>query len=106
VEPAFTRLQPGILEAECERSLATHESGTQHKERGIYDIGVIGTEILVHDCQKVKDTGYPVKWQIRKGQTHSESSRENWAIPVSVEEVVQDVDILFLSSSKGVSSAA
>src|SRR6267142_2519115 len=62
------------------------------------NIGVIGTgDIGAVIVKKLRDTGYPVKMANSKGpDSLRELSAKTGAIPVSVEEVVQDVDILFL----------
>src|SRR5260370_38236990 len=62
------------------------------------NIGVIGTgDIGAVIVKKLRDAGYPVKMANSKGpDSLSELSAKTGAIPVSVEEVVQDVDILFL----------
>jgi predicted dinucleotide-binding enzyme len=61
-------------------------------------IGVIGTgDIGVVIVKKLRDAGYPVKMANSKGpDSLRELAAKTGAIPVSVEEVVQDVDILFL----------
>jgi len=47
--------------------------------------------------KKLRDAGYPVKMANSKGpDSLRELAAKTGAIPVSVEEVVQDVDILFL----------
>ena len=62
------------------------------------NIGVIGTgDIGAVIVKKSKDAGYPVKMANSKGpDSLGELAAKTGAIPVSVEEVVQDVDILFL----------
>jgi len=62
------------------------------------NVGVIGTgDIGAVIVKKLRDTGYPVKMANSKGpDSLRELSAKTGAIPVSVEEVVQDVDILFL----------
>src|SRR5258705_9013283 len=62
------------------------------------NIGVIGTgDIGAVIVKKVRDAGYPVKMANSKGpDSLRELAAKTGAIPVSVEEVVQDVDILFL----------
>ncbi len=61
-------------------------------------IGVIGTgDIGAVIVKKLRDAGYPVKMANSKGpDSLREFAAKTGAIPVSVEEVVQDVDILFL----------
>src|SRR6266436_2743732 len=62
------------------------------------NIGVIGTgDIGAVIVKKLRDAGYLVKMANSKGpDSLRELSAKTGAIPVSVEEVVQDVDILFL----------
>src|SRR6266403_2087274 len=62
------------------------------------NIGVIGTgDIGAVIVKKLRDAGYPVKMANSKGpDSLREFAAKTGAIPVSVEEVVQDVDILFL----------
>jgi len=62
------------------------------------NIGVIGTgDIGAVIVKKLRDAGYLVKVANSKGpDSLRELSAKTGAIPVSVEEVVQDVDILFL----------
>jgi 8-hydroxy-5-deazaflavin:NADPH oxidoreductase len=62
------------------------------------NIGVIGTgDIGAVIVKKLRDAGYPVKMTNSKGpDSLTELAAKTGAIPVSVEEVVQDVDILFL----------
>src|SRR6266446_4253041 len=62
------------------------------------NIGVIGTgDIGAVILKKLRDAGYPVKMANSKGpDSLRELSAKTGAIPVSVEEVVQGVDILFL----------
>src|SRR6267154_5564466 len=62
------------------------------------NIGMIGTEdINAVTVKKLRDAGYPVKIANSKGlDSLRELSAKTGAIPVSVEEVVQDIDILFL----------
>ena len=62
------------------------------------NIGVIGTgDIGAVIVKKLRDAGYPVKMANSKGpDSLRELAAKTGAIPVSVEEVVQDVDILFL----------
>src|SRR5258708_18865439 len=60
---------------------------------GVIGIGDIGAVIV----KKLRDAGYSVKMANSKGpDSLRELSAKTGAIPVSVEEVVQDVDILFL----------
>src|SRR5713226_8993996 len=60
---------------------------------GVIGIGDIGAVIV----KKLRDAGYPVKMANSKGpDSLRELAAKTGAIPVSVEEVVQDVDILFL----------
>src|SRR5882757_8640838 len=62
------------------------------------NIGVIGTgDIGAVIVTKLRDAGYPVKMANSKGpDSLRELAAKTGAITVSVEEVVQDVDILFL----------
>jgi 8-hydroxy-5-deazaflavin:NADPH oxidoreductase len=62
------------------------------------NIGVIGTgqigEVII---KKLRDAGYPVKMANARGPEPLKNLAANTgAIPVSVEQVVQDVDILFI----------
>src|SRR5437879_4312711 len=60
---------------------------------GVIGIGDIGAVIV----KKLRDAGYSVKMANSKGpDSLRELAAKTGAIPVSVEEVVQDVDILFL----------
>jgi len=63
------------------------------------NIGVIGTgDIGALIVRKLRDAGYPVKMANSKGpDSLRELAAKTGAIPVSVEEVVQDVDILFFA---------
>ena len=65
-------------------------------------IGVIGPgEIGAVILRKLRDAGYPVKMANSKGpDSLRKLASETGAKPASVEEVVQDVDILFISSHK------
>ena len=61
-------------------------------------VGVIGPgdigEVIV---RKVKDQSYPVKMANSRGpESLKDLAAKTGAIPVSVEQVVQDVDVLFL----------
>src|SRR5712672_214233 len=60
--------------------------------------GVIGTgDIGAVIVKKLRDAGYPVKMANSKGpESLKDLAAKTGAIPVSVEEVVQGVDILFL----------
>jgi len=62
------------------------------------NIGLIGPgDIGAVIVKKLRDAGYPVKMANSKGpDSLRELAAKTGAIPVSVEEVVQDVDILFL----------
>src|SRR6202008_4031566 len=62
------------------------------------NIGIIGTgqigEVII---RKLRGVGYPVKMaNSRSPESLKDLAADTGAIPVSVEEVVQDVDILFL----------
>jgi 8-hydroxy-5-deazaflavin:NADPH oxidoreductase len=62
------------------------------------NIGVIGTgqigEVII---RKLRDPGYPVKMANSRGPESLKNLAANTgAIPVSVEQVVQDVDMLFI----------
>jgi predicted dinucleotide-binding enzyme len=62
------------------------------------NIGVIGTgnigEVII---RKLRDVGYPVKMANSRGpQSLKDLAAKTGAMPVSVEQVVQDVDILFI----------
>src|SRR6201987_5613982 len=62
------------------------------------NIGIIGTgqigEVII---RKLRGVGYPVKMaNSRSPESIKDLAADTGAIPVSVEEVVQDVDILFL----------
>ena len=62
------------------------------------NIGVIGTgnigEVII---RKLRDVGYPVKMAHARGpESLKDLAAQTGAIPVSVEQVVQDVDMLFL----------
>src|SRR5258706_8709199 len=60
---------------------------------GVIGIGDIGAAIV----KKLRNAGYPVKMANSRGpDSLRELAAKTGAIPVSVEEVVQDVDILFL----------
>src|SRR6266850_4986934 len=60
---------------------------------GVIGIGDIGAVIV----KKLRDAGYPLKMANSKGPDSLRVlAAKTGAIPVSVEEVVQDVDILFL----------
>ena len=63
------------------------------------NIGVIGTgDIGGVIVKKLRDAGYPVKMANSKGpDSLRELAAKTGAIPVSVEKVVQDVDILFIA---------
>jgi len=63
------------------------------------NIGVIGPgnigEVII---RKLRDAGYPVKMANARGpESLKHLAKKTGAIPVSVEQVVQDVDILFLA---------
>src|SRR5258708_34477480 len=62
------------------------------------DIGLIGPgEIGAVIVKKLRDAGYPVKMANSKGpDSLRKLAAETGAKPVSVEEVVQDVDVLFI----------
>ena len=62
-------------------------------------IGVIGPgEIGAVILRKLRDAGYPVKMANSKGpDSLRKLAAETGAKPVSVEEVVQDVDVLFIA---------
>jgi len=97
---AFTRLTARYPERECERSLAHSRIREPEslRKRGIYEHWRDWNwRYWCSDRQKVKGYGYPVKMANSKGpDSLRELSAKTGAIPVSVEEVVQDVDILFL----------
>ncbi len=62
------------------------------------NIGVIGTgdigEVVI---RKLRDAGYPVKMANARGpESLKDLAAKTGAIPVSIEQVVQDVDILFI----------
>ena len=62
------------------------------------NIGVIGPgnigEVII---RKLRDSGYPVKMANARGpESLKDLAEKTGAIPVSVEQVVQDVDILFI----------
>ena len=62
------------------------------------NIGVIGTgnigEVII---RKLRDVGYPVKMAHARGpESLKDLAAQTGAIPVSVEQVVQDVDMLFI----------
>jgi 8-hydroxy-5-deazaflavin:NADPH oxidoreductase len=61
-------------------------------------IGVIGTgDIGAVIVRKLRNAGYAVKMANERGpKSLKDLAAKTGAIPVSVEEVVQDVDILFL----------
>src|ERR1700747_1785735 len=63
------------------------------------NIGVIGTgDIGGVIVKKLRDAGYPVKMANSKGpDSLRELAAKTGAIPVSVEKVAQDVDILFIA---------
>jgi 8-hydroxy-5-deazaflavin:NADPH oxidoreductase len=63
------------------------------------NIGVIGTgDIGGVIVKKLRDAGYPVKMANSRGpESLRELAAKTGAIPVSVEKVVQDVDILFIA---------
>src|SRR5258706_9004526 len=61
------------------------------------NIGVIGTgnigEVII---RKLRDAGYPLKMANARGpESLKDLAAKTGAIPVSVEQVVQDVDMLF-----------
>ena len=60
------------------------------------DIGVIGTgDIGAVIVKKVRNAGYPVKMANSRGpDSLRELAAKTGAIPVSVEEAVQDVDLI------------
>src|SRR5258708_8647516 len=62
------------------------------------DIGLIGPgEIGALIVRKLRDSGYPVKMANSKGpDSLRKLAAETGAKPVSLEEVVQDVDVLFI----------
>src|SRR6267378_5115506 len=62
------------------------------------NIGLIGPgEIGAVIVRKLRDAGYPVKMANSKGpDSLRKLAAETGAKPVSVEEVVQDVDLLFI----------
>ena len=62
------------------------------------NIGLIGPgEIGAVIVRKLRDAGYPVKMANSKGpDSLRKLAAETGAKPVSVEEVVQDVDVLFI----------
>ena len=63
------------------------------KNIGLIGLGEIGAVIV----KKLRDAGYLVKMANSKGpDSLRKLAAETGAKPVSVEEVVQDVDILFL----------
>src|SRR6266581_7298405 len=62
------------------------------------NIGVIGTgnigEVII---RKLRDVGYPVKMAHARGpESLKDLAAQTGAIPVSVEQVVQNVDMLFI----------
>src|SRR5256886_6322335 len=62
------------------------------------NIGMIGTgdigEVII---RKLRDAGYPVKMVNTRGpESLKDLAANTGAIPVSVEQVVQDVDMLFI----------
>src|SRR5207245_7860514 len=62
------------------------------------NIGMIGTgdigEVII---RKLRDAGYPVKMANARGpESLKDLAANTGAIPVSVEQVVQDVDMLFI----------
>src|SRR5438132_13316644 len=62
------------------------------------NIGVIGTgdigEVVI---RKLRDAGYPLKMANARGpESPKDLAAKTGAIPVSVEQVVQDVDMLFI----------
>src|SRR5436305_14963197 len=61
-------------------------------------IGVIGTgDIGAVIVRKFRDAGYPVKMANSRGpESLKDLGAKTGAIPVSLEQVVQDVDVLFL----------
>src|ERR1700747_1320710 len=62
-------------------------------------IGLVGPgEIGAVIVKKLRDAGYPVKMANSKGpDSLRKLAAETGAKPVSVEEVVQDVDVLFIA---------
>src|SRR5258708_17996273 len=62
------------------------------------DIGLIGPgEIGAVIVRKLRDAGYPVKMVNSKGpDSLRKLAAETGAKPVSIEQVVQDVDVLFI----------
>src|SRR5258707_3980249 len=63
------------------------------------NIGVIGTgqigEVII---KKLRDAGYPVKMANSRGpESLKDLAANTGAIPVSIEQVVQDIDILFIA---------
>ena len=61
-------------------------------------IGVIGTgDIGAVIVRKFRDAGYPVKMANARGpESLKDLAAKTGAMPVSVEQVVQDVDMLFI----------
>ena len=60
---------------------------------GVIETGQIGEVII----KKLRDAGYPVKMANSRGpESLKDLAANTGAIPVSVEQVVQDVDILFI----------
>jgi len=62
------------------------------------NIGMIGTgdigEVII---RKLRDAGYPVKMANARGpESLKDLAANTGAIPVSVEQVVQDVDMVFI----------
>lgn len=62
------------------------------------NIGMLGTgDIGAVIVKKIRDAGYPVKMANSRGpDSLRELAAKTGAIPASVEEVVQDVDVLFI----------
>src|SRR5438876_702968 len=77
----------------------TNQGTRHHSEKGeSMTFGVIGPgnigEVIV---RKLRDAGYPVKMANSRGpESLKDLGAKTAAIPVSLEQVVQDVDVLFL----------
>ena len=100
----FTRITPGALERLMRRFHGTSESGFlrrtvpslgkgEHMNIGVIGPGDIG-EVIV---RKLRDADYPVKMANARGPESLRGlAAKTGAMPVSVEQVVQNVDILFI----------
>jgi predicted dinucleotide-binding enzyme len=85
--------------SEEETELKRGDSSEPFKQRRIYEHWIDWTwRNRFSNCQKIKRCGYPVKMANSKGpDSLRKLAAETGAKPVSVQEVVQDVDVLFIA---------